>query len=98
VAAVIFSLVATKFAVTSAFGLVPVGVVNTHGLVFAPLLQVKLVPLQLLNAKPEFAVAVNVTLVPPGILLEVQVLGQLMPPVLLTTLPSPVGDIVTTMT
>ena len=52
---------------------------------------------QLLNTKPEFAVAVMLTVVPPPILLDVQVPGQLMPPVLLVTVPPPVGDMTAVM-
>lgn len=45
-----------------------------------------------LNVNPVFAVAVIVTVVVPLMLLEVQVPGQLIPPVLLVTVPPPVGE------
>jgi len=81
----------------------PLGVTNVQGSAVAPLVQVvpdaPAVPLtlQLLKTNAVFAVAVMVTLVPPLMLVEVQVVGQLMPPVLLVTVPPPVGEMAAVM-
>ena len=93
----------TKLAVIVVALPVPLGVTNVQGFEVAPVTQVvpvdPAVPVtvQLLKANPEFAVAVMVTLVPTVMLLDVQVVGQLMPPVLLVTVPSPVGDMTAVM-
>ena len=81
-----------------------VGATNAQGFAVAPVVHVvplaPAVPLtvQLLKTNPVFTVAVMLTLVPPLMLLEVQVPGQLMPPVLLVTVPPPVGEMAAVMT
>jgi len=94
--------VSTKFAVIVVVP-PPVGTTNAHGSTVAPVVHVvpvaPAVPLtlQLLKTNPVFAVAVMLT-VPLLMLLEVQVPGQLIPPVLLVTVPPPVGEMAAVMT
>jgi len=89
---------ALKFAVIVVAFPPPVGVTKLQGFAVGvvkhvvPVSPAVPVIVQELNANPEFTVAVIVTVVFPAMLLEVHVPGQLMPPVLLVTVPPPAGE------
>jgi hypothetical protein len=93
--------VAVKFAVIVVVT-VPKVVSYTQGFVVTPVPQDPPKPavetVQLVNAKPEAGVAVIVTLVRLAMAVDVHVVGQLIPPVLLVIVPPPVGDITAVIT